>query len=326
MRTYDGSGQVVEPDVARFPGAWRGWPYWMVITPYPFGNGNYENASVYVSRDGAEWSVPAGLTNPVVPPVPGAINSDPALLYDARQDRLVVFNRRVAAGYNIIEYTTSADGVHWAPSPPRATFRTRNHGAVSPNVVRREAGGRVVTMMWLVDAGRGCGTDSSAVKLYYGLDPVSFGDSTGSNWSPAVATDLQQPGYVIWHLAVKYVASQGEYWAVYPAYAKGAHTCARDQLFFARSRDGIHWQTFGRPFLGYGFAPWAARSLYKASLSYDPATDSLIVWFSSIDATFAYHLGVVSYRYAAFVAGLLGLSRADGASAPATDGREARRR
>ena len=36
--TYDGSGQVVHPDVVHVPGGWNGYEYWMGMTPYPNGN------------------------------------------------------------------------------------------------------------------------------------------------------------------------------------------------------------------------------------------------------------------------------------------------
>jgi len=51
--TYDGSGQVVNPDVVYFPSGWHGYKYWLAMTPYPNSNDDYENPSILVSNDGA---------------------------------------------------------------------------------------------------------------------------------------------------------------------------------------------------------------------------------------------------------------------------------
>src|SRR5439155_20610297 len=50
--TYDGTGQVVEPDVIHVPRGWNGYEYWMAVTPYPCGDESLENPSILVSHDG----------------------------------------------------------------------------------------------------------------------------------------------------------------------------------------------------------------------------------------------------------------------------------
>ena len=65
--TYDGSGQVVHPDVVHVPGGWNGYEYWMGMTPYPNSNDDFENPSVLASNDNVTWVVPPGVTNPLAP-------------------------------------------------------------------------------------------------------------------------------------------------------------------------------------------------------------------------------------------------------------------
>jgi hypothetical protein len=67
--TYDGSGQLTEPDVIFFNSHWHGFQYWMAFSPYPFTNPAEENPSIVVSNDGVNWQVPDGLVNPLVLPV-----------------------------------------------------------------------------------------------------------------------------------------------------------------------------------------------------------------------------------------------------------------
>ena len=56
--TYDGSGEAVHPDVVLFANGWRGWEYWLVMTPYPSDDTGKENPSILVSHDGASWQEP----------------------------------------------------------------------------------------------------------------------------------------------------------------------------------------------------------------------------------------------------------------------------
>jgi len=49
--TYDGSGQAMHPDIAYFPDGWRGYKYWMVMTPYTYDSAGRENPSIVVSDD-----------------------------------------------------------------------------------------------------------------------------------------------------------------------------------------------------------------------------------------------------------------------------------
>ena len=83
ISTYDGSGVTVHPAVLNLGNVWNGYQYWLAITPYPKGNDDYENPSIYASNDGISWVVPAGLTNPIEP-FPGGINNynaDPFFIF-----------------------------------------------------------------------------------------------------------------------------------------------------------------------------------------------------------------------------------------------------
>jgi hypothetical protein len=53
LLTYDGSGQLVHPDVVRWPRS--GGDLWMAVTPYPYAREKWENPSIYRSRDGLTW-------------------------------------------------------------------------------------------------------------------------------------------------------------------------------------------------------------------------------------------------------------------------------
>ena len=82
--TYEGSGQIVHPQVLHFEEQFLGFYYLMVMSPYPYFDASHENASILGSQDGVSWVVPEGVTNPVVGVPPdvahGGYFSDPFIL------------------------------------------------------------------------------------------------------------------------------------------------------------------------------------------------------------------------------------------------------
>ena len=108
--TYDGSGQVTEPDVIFFKSPWHGFQYWMAFSPYPFSNPAKESPSIVVSNDGLNWQVPDGLENPLA--LPDRLNylSDASVFYDSKSDQLWVY-------YNVILATIGRCLAGWSFTP-----------------------------------------------------------------------------------------------------------------------------------------------------------------------------------------------------------------
>jgi hypothetical protein len=116
LTSYDGSGQCVHPDVIRVRRQFYGRELLMVVEPYPYGDDYFENPSLLVSDDGLTWSVPHGVSNPIVNPPPqrGAWNSDGDLLL-GQDDRLSLYYRfNSGQGETTLFRKTSADGVRWS--------------------------------------------------------------------------------------------------------------------------------------------------------------------------------------------------------------------
>lgn len=113
--TYDGTDQPTHPSVVKFDQPWHGYKYWMVMTPYPFNDGSYENPSIVTSNDGENWAVPEGVTNPLVgTPNPGH-NCDADLVYVPELDELRIYY--VEADDIIssrVKMMSSRDGVQWS--------------------------------------------------------------------------------------------------------------------------------------------------------------------------------------------------------------------
>jgi hypothetical protein len=299
--TYENSGESVHPDVVEFPLEWNGWRYWLTMTPYPRSDYHVENPSILVSRDGVHLQVPEGLVNPVVRHRgrPNDYNSDPELVYNPATNRLLMFYRFVDRRTNTIRVSSTIDGRTWREEPK--AFWARLHQAVSPTVTLGNATNP--TRMWYVDAGKaGCKTQSSRVMMRAVADGSSH--VTDVRWSEPVETDLAQPGYVVWHMKVRYIPSKKEYWALYAAFPTTPAGCDIDDLFFARSTDGVHWKTYADPILRHEDRAWTAAAIYRSSFLYDAESDELRVWLSARGADAKWRLGFAHFRYARLLAEL----------------------
>jgi hypothetical protein len=265
--TYDGSGQTTHPGIAYFPNGWNGFEYWMVITPYPNSNDRIENPSILVSHDGLSWSVPPGLTNPLVTAPPCDHNSDADIIYNDDTDELWVYyldarRARRCAGHenqpyynhSYLKVMKSGDGVHWT-APQIVTdypLATSTLNPLSPSVVKRGSTFR----LWLVNVG------DSGVWVSQSSDGMNFGTPTRA----AVADP-------VWHSDIEYIPAKNEYWMVlsYPQTA--------GSLRFARSTDGLNWTTFVNPLLS-PTTGWDTN-LYRSTFLYDAPTNTFRLWYSA---------------------------------------------
>ena len=264
LDTYDGSGQVVHPDVAMGPFEGIDDGARLAITPYPGGNPLFENPSLYV-RNGRDWSVPAGVTNPLVTPTTGGYLSDPDIVWADDVREFWLFYRQVTT-VNDILVIRSSDGVRW--SAPKLVVRAPNHDAVSPTVVRRAPND---WLMWTVNSGQyGCGSTTTTVELRRSTD--------GEAWSAPSTVSLTQAGVFPWHIDVQWIASLGEYWAVFNG--KTAGSCTTGAVYFATSPDGLTWRTFQAPLLRRGAIPEFADIVYRATFAYEPKRDVVSFWHS----------------------------------------------
>jgi hypothetical protein len=268
--TYDGSGQAVEPSVIHFPDGWHGHHYWMAVSPYPFGHAALENPSILVSEDGLLWSVPEGLTNPLVLPTQGTL-SDATLVYDDTSDQLwVYYNTDVRVdGLDIqsLDRLASSNGIQW--SAPVRILDGDSYPIQSPSIVKVGS----TFSMWTVAAGvQGCNTTSAVVSLRTSAD--------GLDWTAPVPVDMTLPGHVIWHLNVAVGPGTGHLLSALAAFPDGA-ACSATSLFLAEW-DGQTWKAYPTPLLAPGQG-WDSQEIYRSSLLYEPDTNLLRIWYSARD-------------------------------------------
>ena len=287
--TYDGSGQLVHPDAAVFPGRWQGKRYWVSGTPYPAGNPKIENPSIFHGRVSNEMRVPPGVTNPIVPAPTSGYMSDPDILHDPDSDELRMYYRRTAGSADSIFLSTSRDGVLWRPA--RLVLADARNSLISPSIVRESA---TSWRMWTVNASaEGCFSVASEMVLQQRRS------SDGIGWSAPERLTLRVAGRVPWHWDVQYVSARSEYWALIAAYPEGS-TCSHTAVYFARSADGTTWKVSPTALLAPGEFEPLRDVVYRSSFHYHEGSDAVSVWFSGArleGQTFTYAVASARYPY-----------------------------
>jgi hypothetical protein len=264
LATFDGSDQAVHPDVALPPFDGRDERPLLAITPYPWGNPNFENPSIFRGDRWTSWSVASGVTNPIVRPSGGYL-SDPDVIWLGDRHEFWLYYRHVDADNEIL-VTQSTDGVRWTAG--KAVVRAPSHRIVSPTVVRRSP---TEWLMWSVNSGEmGCGSTSTTVELRRSVD--------GLTWSPPTTAALSQGGVFAWHIEVQWIPELREYWALFNGKVSGS--CTTDALYLATSPDGATWKTYPSPVLRRGAMPELNDIVYRATFTYDAERDLVAFWHS----------------------------------------------
>jgi hypothetical protein len=310
--TYDSSGQAIHPSELHFPHGFGGWDYWSAATPYPFTNAAYENPSVFVSSDGLHWLVQPGASNPLV--LPGVAHqspaagsaryytgiqdgswstlSDPDLVYDSAANVLRLYFRQVGQNGEYVFLMQTGDGTDWSqPRTVMAADPVVGGDLISPTFVHRDDRWE----SWFVKGN--CGAQSSRVETASSLDGIT-------GWSQPAAVSIAQPGYVIWHIQVRYIANA--YWALYSAYPSWQSDCFSGDLFLADSPDGITWTTFSRPILSHAGFPDFASGFYRSSvigMNGDTITLQVSGYYAS-GGRLASRVGTVKFDFAQLTSGL----------------------
>ena len=265
LATFDGSDQLVHPDVARVPRGWAPARRFLAVTPYPGGDVTHELPSVYQSGDPSEWVAPDGLTNPVVKPWKGYL-SDPDLVFEPHRRQLWMYYRHVSQR-NTIFLTVSGDGTHW--SRPMRIISAPNHQIVSPAVVR--VGDRDWHMWSVNSGGSGCRSQSTTVEHRTSAD--------GLHWSTPQTVDVSGPNALPpWHIDVLWVPELKEYWALYNE--KPEFSCTTAALRLSTSKDGITWTQHPTPVLTAGVTRAFNDIVYRSTLEYDARSEMVTLWYS----------------------------------------------
>jgi len=202
--------------------------------------------------------------------VAGGCLSDPDLVVDPATGRLRLYFRQASGGFgngvDVLFVMESSDLAHW--TAPVEVMRGPHASLISPTFVFR--GGQ--WQMWAV-SGR-CGDNATAVRYATSQDGMT-------DWSPLTVVSVNQPGFVIWHIQVREIAST--LWALYSAYPVGQGHCTPGELFLARSADALAWQVLDQPVLSHLGDSTFSAGFYRSSLIARTDQDTLGIWISGFE-------------------------------------------
>ena len=288
LQTYDGSGQATHPDMVYFKEGWKGYKYWMAVTPYYKTTEPLENPSILASNDGNNWVVPEGVTNPLVKKPDIGHNCDCDMIYNAAVDELWIYYVEANdVDTSRLYLLKSKDGVQW--SEKKELFWLPGYQILGQTIEYNSKD--KIFYMWYIDNDHG--------------KAVRRSSTDGEVWSTEeVIFKLNMPGteYTPWHLDVKYIPSKNEYWMVFNALIDGNPMKAH--LFYARSTDGLKWETYNKPILTNSIGDWQSSEIYRSSLVYDAENDMLRLWYSASNGS-DWYVGYTENNYTKFMDALL---------------------
>lgn len=252
--TYDGTGQLVHPDVLREPDRLV-----MAMTPYPYSNGRHENPSIVVSTDGmtfANWG-----SNPIVPEPPIDHNDDPDLRVDPRTGEYeLLYLETLRPDTQTLVALRSSDLLAWT-----------RHDAI---VYDLDAGDAFIVSPAAIE-------DAGTTHLFYvhlgattaQLETLTSAD--GQTWDKSMAVPVQiDTGDVSpWHVDV--VRGDGAFAMLISGYDT---VFEHQNLYLATSRDLVTWTFRPEPLLDYTDPSLDVVSLYRSTGLV--AGGTLAVWYS----------------------------------------------
>ncbi len=253
--TYDGSNQLTNPDVAYVSSGWNGYKYWMAMTPYPNGNEAYSNPSVVASNDGLSWTVPTGLTNPLVAKPTGGFNNDPALVLVGSTMRMYfgqTFDSQHGANSNYhtdVRLMTSTNGTSW--TSPQTVLTLANY-VMSSTVIYDGS----MYYLWYVTSPNGC---PSSTQTMYVLQ-----SSDGITWTGQTAVSIPNLPDVPFEMDVH---QEGSTYRMLIAAYPSSTTCGWTSIYYAESSDRVHWTPRLDPMLRATAVGWDNTQVYRPTFT-----------------------------------------------------------
>jgi len=274
--TYDGSGQVVHPDMLIFNSLFRGKKYFLCVDPFPNSNATKENPSILVSSE-TNKKFDTRVDNDLIPnpisgtPESGWFNSDSEIMWWKNRFWLYWRCGQTANYHRILKLKTSEDLIGWTDEIKVMTYNAGGSCRyASPSFVPEND----KAYCWFLKANDG------SVHL--------FETVTGKNLDYVQQCSLTMPARrTIWHADIAKL-SNGEYWIL---------CCdTKGSLWYGISRDRVHWEIASEKVLDKSLLGWDNKRIYRATFAVEDG--KILVWYSAQSRRGRWHCGYVESNVA----------------------------
>lgn len=296
--TYDGSNQVVHPSVIDFLAEyglpqWGGYRFWMVITPYPYGNDASENPSIYSSDDGINWFTPPNIKNPI-DSAPGGwkkgFNNDPDMVYDPDHDEIWVYFR--FASTNQLKVKLIKIKKDHSVSEP-ITVISQSPWTQSENTHRSLCIWRESSRKWHMWGGGGTKTPPYNVYYRFSEDGIHWG-SPDRCVNKGGEDPFQALGYTNWHISCK--PNSRENRIEFLSYSNSVSSKSKGILLYAEcdmKSPTLIRTPIKYPLLYPSEKSWDNGNLYRCSFSISDTGSSYYyrIWYSAQSSKNIWKLG-----------------------------------
>lgn len=282
LPTAYGNIDVIHPSVVKLKKPINGYAYWLAGTPFYKSNAAEENPHIYASKDGIQWEVPQGLTNPI-DDKPGKkedlsrYNSDTHLIYDDSSETLLCFYREYDGSKdnkaNII-YRESKDGVNWSDE----TIIYNGPQVLSPAIIKEDNKYR----MYFVN------------EKYQVIEIESTDRMKQWTEERIIETIYSEGNLHNWHLDAQ-KENDGKYGLLISSFLADENRQAMDvgsttpnrqtmSLYYAQSEDGYEFSEFKKVLTPRpDSSHWDNRGLYRSCYIMDG--DKYIVYYTGFSTT-----------------------------------------
>jgi hypothetical protein len=266
--TYDGSDQVVHPDILAEPDRIT-----LAITPYPYSNGDFENPSLFSTTDGVHFDPLAGAPAPLVPTPAYDHNDDPDLRIDpVTGEHELLYLETLRPDTQTVVALRSRDLVTWTRTDAIVyDFSKFDDFLVSPAAIVADDG---TTHMFYVELvpGRPVPDANPPATVDIIQELVS---ADGRTWDKAAKHPIQVDLGAVnpWHLDA--IRGPNGFAILLSGFVDDF---GRQDLFLLTSPDLVTWTMRPEPLLSHLDSSLAVYSLYRSTGIVSGNT--LAVWYS----------------------------------------------
>lgn len=266
IKTPYKNNQATHPDVKYFSKKLFGYHYWMVNTPYPYGNDRYENPIIRFSQDGIEWNILEKCKDPLVDPPLDTNwhNADTDLAVYKNTMYLVYMTKNRNEAYTQFMMINSNNAVDW--SEPRVIYE--DFSIVSPSIIEPK-NENLDWLIWYVYRDSPNNAQESSTFLLKGKELGVF--------DKKIRCDINIPNYIVWHIDV--IQTDDYFESLIAAFPFGKDP-SRCSLFHAMSKDGIKWTISNnfKPIIKPNWKKWCNKVIYRSTFIKE--NNYYKVWFS----------------------------------------------